>query len=57
MAEDGNEGGLGLIPGWGTRSYMLHLRVPTLQLKISQAAMKTWCSQINKQIFLEGGAW
>ena len=32
---------LGSIPGQGTRSHML-------QLKISHAATQTWCSQISK---------
>ena len=36
-----NAGGLGLIPGQGTRSHMP-------QLKMSCAAIKTWRSQ-NKQ--------
>ena len=30
-----NAGGLGSIPGWGTRSHM--------QLKIPHATSKTWC--------------
>ena len=30
-------GGVGFIPGWGT--------------KIPHAAAETWCSQINKQFF------
>ena len=37
-------GGLGLIPGQGTRSHML-------QLKILPAQTKTQHSQINKEIF------
>ena len=36
-----SSGGPGLIPGQGTRSHML-------QLKIPHAATKTWCSQIKK---------
>ena len=36
-----NAGGLGSILGWGTRSHMP-------QLKILNAANKTWCSQINR---------
>ena len=36
-----NAGGLGSIPGQGTRSHML-------QLKILHATIKTRCSQINK---------
>ena len=35
-----NAGGLGSIPGQGTRSYMLQLRVHMLQPKILQAAAK-----------------
>ena len=49
-----NAGGLGLIPGQGTRSYMPQLRVCMLQLKILHAAAKipcaatkTRCRQIN----------
>ena len=50
-----NAGGLGLIPGEGTRSHMLQLKVCRLQLKIPHAAMKiedSTClnySRINKQ--------
>ena len=36
-----------MIPGQGTRSHMLKLRVPMLQLKIPHAAMKTRYRQIN----------
>ena len=36
-----NAGGLGSIPGQGTRSHMLQLRVHMPQLKIPHAAMKT----------------
>ena len=43
-----NAGGLGLIPGQGTRSHMVQLRICMLQLKILHAATKTWCSQIGK---------
>ena len=35
-----NAGGLGSIPGQGTRSYIL-------QLKIRHATTETWCMQIN----------
>ena len=51
-----NAGSLGSIPGQGTRSHMLQLRVLMLQLKfhmrqqklkISRVPTKTWCSQIN----------
>ena len=34
-------GGLGSIPGQGTRSHMLQLRVYMLQLKIPHATKKT----------------
>ena len=43
-----NAGGPGLIPGQGTRSHMLQLRIPMPQLKILHVATKTPCSQINK---------
>ena len=43
-----NSGGLGSIPGQGTRSHMLQLRIRALQLKILRAATKTWYSQISK---------
>ena len=43
-----NGGSLGLIPGQGTRSHMVQLRICMLQLKILHAATKTWCSQIGK---------
>ena len=39
-----NAGGLGSIPGQGTRSHMP-------QLKILSAAAKTWHNQINNQYF------
>jgi len=41
-----NSGGPGLIPGQGTRSHMLQLRVHTPQqkLEIPHAVMKTWHS-------------
>ena len=39
---DPNAGGPGLIPGQGTRSHIL-------QLKILHAATKTCCSQIKKE--------
>ena len=45
---DHNVGGPGLIPGQGTRSYMLQLRVRMPQLKVSCAATKTQCHQMNK---------
>ena len=35
-----NAGGLGLIPGWGTRSLMLQQRAHMPQLKSSHAATK-----------------
>ena len=43
-----NAGGLGSIPGQGTRSHMLQRRIRALQLKIPRAATKTWCSQRSK---------
>ena len=52
-----NAGGLGSIPGQGTRSRMPQLKIPQAAMKILQAAMKilqaatkTHHSQINKQI-------
>ncbi|TEA37365.1 hypothetical protein DBR06_SOUSAS1910057, partial [Sousa chinensis] len=41
-----NAGGLGSIPGQGTRSFMPQLRVHMLQLNIPHAATKTRHSQI-----------
>ena len=41
-------GGPGLIPGQGTRSHLLQLRIHILQLEILHATAKTWCSHINK---------
>ena len=41
-----NAGGLGSIPGQGTRSHILQLRVRMPQLKILHAATKTQHSQI-----------
>ena len=41
-------GGPGSIPGQGTRSHMLQLRVHMLQLKILHVATNSRCSQINK---------
>ena len=35
-----NTGGPGLIPGWGTRSHILHLRVHVLHLEIFHASTK-----------------
>ena len=46
-----NAGGLDLIRGQGTRSYMLQLRVHRPQLKNLLAANKIWRSQINTYIF------
>ena len=43
-----NAGGMGLIPGQGTRSHMLPLRVHMPQLKILHATTKTRYRQINK---------
>ena len=45
--------GPGSIPGQGTKSHMPQLRVCMQQLEIPCATTKTWCSQINKQIFSE----
>ena len=45
-----NAGDPGAIPGQGTGSQMLQLRVHMPQLKILCAPTKTWCSQINTQI-------
>lgn len=42
-----NAGGLGAVPGWGTRSHMLQLRVCMPQLKSLHAAAKTGHSLIN----------
>ena len=42
-----NAGGLGLIPGQGTRSRMPQLRAHMPQLKILYATTKIWHSQIN----------
>ena len=42
-----NAGGLGSIPGLGTRTNMPQLSVPKLQLKVLHAATKTQHSQIN----------
>ena len=43
--------GTGLIPGWGTRSHMLQLRIHLPPLKILHASSKTQCSHINKLNF------
>ena len=43
-----NTGGLSSIPGQGTRSHVLQLRVGMTQLKTLHAATKTQDSQINK---------
>ena len=45
-----NAGVLGSIPGQGTRSYILQLRVYIPQLKILHTMTKTRLSQINKQV-------
>ena len=42
-----NAGGLGAVPGWGTRSHILQLRVCMPQLKSPHAAAKTGHSLIN----------
>ena len=41
-------GNPGLIPGQGTRSHMLQLRVHMLLLRVLCATIKTQCSQINE---------
>ena len=53
-------GGLGSIPGQGTRSHMLKLKILHTVMKISQAATKVLCattktrhSQISKFFFLK----
>ena len=45
-----NAGGLGSIPGQGTRSHMPQLRARMPQLKTPHAATKTRRSQINKYL-------
>ena len=42
-------GSLGSFPSQGTRSHTPKLRAPTLQLKISHVATKTWSKQIQKK--------
>ena len=42
-------GGLGPVPGQGTRCHVLQLRAGRPQLKVSPAAMKTRHRQINKK--------
>ena len=50
-----SEGGLGSIPGRGTRAHGLKLRVSTPQLKkLQHAVAKTRCSQMNKKKALGG---
>ena len=46
--------GPGLIPGQGTSSHLLQLKVCTLQLKIPRAATETRHSQMNKQTNIKG---
>ena len=41
-----------LIPGQGTRSHLLQLRVRMPQLKILLATINTQCSQIKKKIIM-----
>ena len=43
-----NAGGPGLIPDQEIRSYMLQLRILTLQLKSLNATTKTWWSLSQK---------
>ena len=45
-------GGTSSIPGQGTRSHQLQLRVHMPQIKILHAATKNWCSQMNFFFFL-----
>ena len=49
--------GLGLIPGQGTRTDMMQLRVHMLQQKpkIPCAAAKTWCSQTKINVNIKEG--
>ena len=42
-----------MIPAQGTKSHVLQLRACMLQLKILHGKIKTWCSQIKKQILKE----
>ena len=44
----------GLIPGQGTSSHMLQLRVCMLQRKVPRAATETRHSQMNKQTDIKG---
>ena len=46
-----NAGGPRSIPGQGTRSCMLQLRICMPQLRSLHAATKTACNQINKYFF------
>ena len=48
-----NAGGPGSIPGQGTKSHMLQLRVRMPQLKVPRATTKTQHSQINKYFFFK----
>ena len=47
-APHSSAGGLGSIPVRGTRSHMPQLKDPAHGGKDPCAAIKTWCSQINK---------
>ena len=42
-----NAGGLGSIPGQGTRAHMPQLSVPMRQLKVLPASIRTQLGQIN----------
>ena len=44
-------GGTSSIPGQGTRSHQLQLRVHMPQIKILHAATKNWCNQMNFSFF------
>ena len=46
-----NAGGLGSIPGQGTRLHMPQLKIPHTTMKIPSAETKIQCSQINKFFF------
>ena len=43
-----NAGGPGSIPGQGTRSHVLQLKISRAATKVPRAATETQCSQINK---------
>ena len=47
-----NSGDLGLIPGQGTISHMLQLRVDMLQLRFPHAATKMYIKKTNQLKFI-----